>query len=97
MQARMAYCGPRGIPLSEFLSWREDDQQAALAWQARESRRCGDCGTHPDDWNPAEGGSRDAYKAQIHICEGCVELQRLRESPELQGSIRGVHLQLSRR
>lgn len=93
----MAYCGPRGIPLSAFLSWAEADQQAALAWQSWEARRCRDCGTHVDDWNPDTDGSRDAYTATIHICEGCVELERLRDSPELQGSPRGVHLHLIRR
>ncbi len=36
----MAYCGPRGIPLTEFLAWDETDQDAALAWQSYESRRC---------------------------------------------------------
>lgn len=92
----MSYCGPKGIPLSEFLSWREDDQQAALMWQAWESRRCGDCGTHPEDWDEDQHGSRDAYKAQPRVCQGCVELQRLRDDPNLQER-RGVHLHLTRR
>jgi len=92
----MAYCGPQGIPLSTFLSWRDDDRQAALAWQARESRRCRDCGTFPEDWDPEQGGSRTAYKAEADQCQGCVDLQRLRDDPDLR-ELRGVHLHLKRR
>lgn len=45
----MRYCGPRGIPLSTFLGWAQEDQDAALAWQAHEAERCPGCGRHPDD------------------------------------------------
>lgn len=92
----MSYCGPRGIPLSVFLSWREDDQQAALAWQSWNASRCPDCGTHSEEWDPDQHGSRDAYTAEAHICQGCVELQRLQDSPQVQGGMRGVHLRLRR-
>lgn len=92
----MAYCGPKGIPLSVFLSWREDDQQAALAWQTWDATRCKGCGTHSEDWDPEQAGSRDAYRAEATVCQGCVELQRLRDSPEIQSGIRGVHLGLRR-
>jgi DNA-directed RNA polymerase subunit RPC12/RpoP len=70
----MAYCGPRGIPLSTFLSWPRADQDAALAWMAYEARRCGRCGTHLDDWKEAEGGSRNAYHAEQYACPGCARL-----------------------
>lgn len=92
----MDYCGPRGLPLSQFLSWSEDDQQAALAWQSRDAARCKDCGTHAEDWDPEQGGSRDAYHVVIRECQGCVELQRTHDNPQLQQA-RGVHLHLSRR
>ena len=92
----MAYCGPRGIPLSKFLAWSEEDQQAALAWQTWEHSRCPDCGTHEEDWDPDRSGSRDAFSAVAHICQGCVELQRLQANPEVQSGIRGIHLRLQR-
>lgn len=92
----MAYCGPHGIPLSTFLAWPESDQQAALAWQAHESRRCHGCGTHPDDWDPDLGGDPRAYGTQARICQGCVELQRRHQDPELR-DVRGVHIDLIRR
>jgi hypothetical protein len=69
----MAYCGPRGIPLSEFLRWSRADQDAALAWTAHENRRCGNCGTHPDEWSE----DNLAYHAHLTECVGCRQLQRL--------------------
>ena len=59
----MAYCGPRGIPLSRFLSWPQDDQDAALAWAGYESRRCRSCGHHPDE---------DLNHVHVDVCPGCV-------------------------
>jgi hypothetical protein len=91
----MSYCGPKGIPLSGFLSWSVADQDAALAWQAHENRRCPGCGTHPDDWNEKKGGSRHAYHGEWGTCQGCVELQRLNESPQVQSGGRGVHTRLA--
>lgn len=72
----MAYCGPRGIPLGEFLRWDRSDQDAALGWQAHENRRCKHCGTHPDEW--AEDDM--AYHAHLTGCRGCRQLQRLSSS-----------------
>jgi len=74
----MAYCGPRGIPLSTFLSWPQEDQDAALAWQGHEGRRCGTCGYHPDD-----GGAH----AHINVCRGCVAREkRTKEASEIHGA-----------
>lgn len=94
--ARMAYCGPRGIPLSQFLAWSEADQQAALGWQVNESRRCNSCGTHPDDWDEKSGGDRNAFHAEPVQCPGCVQLERMREAPEIVKGQRGVSLKLAR-
>jgi hypothetical protein len=68
----MDYCGPRGIPLSAFLTWPDPDQDAALYWQKRERERCGSCGTHPDDWRRQFGGDPHwEWKAKQHYCRGC--------------------------
>lgn len=63
----MAYCGPRGIPLSKFLQWSPDDQQAALAWQADQDERCPHCGTADWEWEE----NRDAYSTEVRVCRGC--------------------------
>lgn len=92
----MAYCGPKGIPLSVFLSWPEADQEAALAWQAHENRRCSGCGTHPDDWSPKAGGDRHAYHPEHDSCPGCAALERYRESKHVQESKRhGLQIRLA--
>lgn len=74
----MAYCGPRGIALSEFLRWDPKDQEAALAWAAYEGRRCKSCGTHPDEW----ADDKLAYHAHLTECRGCKHLQRLSNTDE---------------
>lgn len=63
----MNYCAPLGIPLSEFLNWHPDDQQAALAWQADRNSRCSHCGTADWEWEE----NRDAYVAKVKVCRGC--------------------------
>jgi hypothetical protein len=90
----MAYCGPRGIPLSVFLSWDTDDQDAALLWQAREARRCSGCGTHPDDWDPDAGGRRDAYHATVEVCPGCRTVDALRDRTDPKTTPPGAHVVL---
>lgn len=74
----MAYCGPHGIPLHEFLTWPDESQQAALAWQSHEGRRHGPCGTHPDDF---PDGGRGTDEAHFHesICVGCQRMQAAQE------------------
>ena len=76
----MAYCGARGIALSTFLGWAEDDQQAALQWQAWESRRCSNCHTHPEDWNPDDGGSRSFQHWHPQVCIGCQRKQQAQDA-----------------
>lgn len=92
----MAYCGPKGIPLSTFLSWSLPDQGAALAWQQHENRRCSGCGTHPDDWNEKAGGDRHAWHAEHATCPGCAEIEHHRELPDMQDTrMKGVHIRLA--
>lgn len=62
---------PRGVPHSTFLSWHVDDQDKALAWQAEIAACCPSCGTRADEWDPAAGGSRTAYVADVTRCSGC--------------------------
>lgn len=73
----IAYCAPRGIPLSVFCDvWSERDQWAALKWEADRTSRCPDCGLdtretfgpeHVDKWNAEIAGH----------CDGCRARERL--------------------
>lgn len=49
-----------------------------MGWQAHENRRCGHCGTHPDEW--AE--DKLSYHAHLTECRGCKQLQRLSNTEE---------------
>ncbi|WP_402465800.1 hypothetical protein [Isoptericola aurantiacus] len=77
----MAYCGPKGLPLSEFLSWDQADQDAALSWQAYEARRCSGCGTHPDE------GPKHFH---VDVCATCVQLEKVSRSEDAKAA--GAHV-----
>jgi len=93
----MDYCGPKGLGLHEFLSWPQESQDAALAWQAYNNRRCGQCGVHLDDWKEDLGGDREAWHAEQYTCPGCLKLGRLQETlQDAKGGIGpGVHTRLA--
>lgn len=80
----MAYCGPRGIPLTEFLAWDDVDQDAALAWQSYEARRCRSCGHHPDE---------PPRHPHIDVCPDCVQLERTRNTDD--AKVPGAHVHLA--
>lgn len=88
----MAYCGPRGIDLDEFLERSTYSQAAALAWQAHESQRCSGCGTHPDDWDESKGGKRHAWQAVIRNCEGCVRTEMVGRTDEAKRPGARIHM-----
>lgn len=64
------------VPLSVFMDdWTPHDQAAAIAkmlhQRAQELRRCGRCGTAPDDW---EGTRETPFVGVLETCEGCRQL-----------------------
>jgi len=77
----MAYCGPKALPLSQFLTWDQADQDAALTWQAYEAARCPGCGSHPDE---------PAKHFHVDVCPTCVQLDHARESED--AKVRGAHI-----
>lgn len=76
----MDYCGPRGIPYGRFLSWDDLSRDSALAWQARESARCGSCGQVKADWVDDDGQELVPAPLRVddHWCPGCEALERHR-------------------
>lgn len=74
----MSVVGPRAMPLGEFLSWSQDDQDAQLVWQAREAARCPGCGRHPDD------GPQHHH---VVVCPSCVDRDRVaKQAAEIPGA-----------
>lgn len=86
----MDYCGPRGIPHSEFLAWDVDDQAKALGWMAEEAQRCS-CGTA--EWEWAE--DPNAYEYAVKVCMGCNQIGNgQKDSEEHAKAIPGVKVYL---
>lgn len=71
-----------------------------LAWQDRQRRTHSRCGTRPEEWDPAQGGRRDAYEFLPDICPGCEALERTQafidSDPELKQQ-RGKTIKARRR
>lgn len=80
---------PLGIPHSAFLSWSEDDQDAALAFMRAKTELCS-CGTRAAEWE----ADRFAYTGTIWRCPGCELLELERQNiPE---NAKGMHVGLER-
>lgn len=91
----MTICANYRIPHSEFLSWEKDDRDKAIWHHIDKLTRCGSCGTHPNEWNPAHGGNPFAYIASRTHCRGCqvlaVERDRIDKEPT---KVRGTYVTL---
>lgn len=85
-RAALAYCAPRGIPLSVFLGramypgdpvWLEDDTVAALEWHADDAYRCDGCGL--DTRETVGPDNEDKWNAELSgHCDGCRAAERAR-------------------
>jgi hypothetical protein len=67
----MAVCAAYGIRHSVFLRWPVGDRDKALWWEIHRREACPQCGTRPDEWDPAKGGHDSAYQGELHKCWGC--------------------------
>lgn len=63
----------------------------------RERSACSSCGTRPDEWDPAQGGHRRAYLAQVHVCRGCQAIAERAKGLDDEQAERGHHIVLRRR
>lgn len=79
-------CEVYRIPHSHFLGgppvWTQTDRDKAI-WHLQLKRAtCPSCGTHPHDWDPAEGGDPNAFVATERHCKGCQRLELAREQSD---------------
>lgn len=84
---------PHGIPHSVFLSWDDDDQAKALAWERERSKVCSICGSRLEEWDESCGGDRHAYVSESVRCPGCELLDIHREHLDPEES-KGVRITL---
>lgn len=76
-------------------------RDSALAWQARESRRCR-CGQDPDEWRKYDGQGRPVFENGAHVadpdnkpyrvaaefCPACWELEQAEKTaPKADGAV----------
>jgi hypothetical protein len=75
-QVALAYCAPRGIPLSTFFDrWTLNDRMAALDWLADQNGRCPGCGQKVDECM-ADIEVSPEYVAEAKRCHAC-EVRRI--------------------
>ena len=54
-----------------------------MAHLLEKAERCQLCGTAPWEWDPEQGGERDAYGATIHNCMGCYHTKIAQQDTDL--------------
>lgn len=99
LRAEMGYCGPAGLPHSQFLGgpavWTDTDRELALAWDAMRRATCPRCGTRHDQW----ARDPDAFvvaQSRDRGCELLEEAEREMEKVPLEQR-RGIHSYLEPR
>lgn len=91
----MKVCAFYKIKHSEYLEWDVDDRDKAIWFHVRESETCPSCGTREIEWDPDQGGNRQAYGTEIRRCRGC-EVKEAAEDSEDAKVGRGVYVRLRR-
>lgn len=95
LRAEMDYCGPAGIPHSQFLGglglWDDHDRELALAWDLRRRATCTGCHTRRDQWLDDEGRvDPHAMDVDWEECPGCYRLSRAKKAATEGGGERGA-------
>jgi hypothetical protein len=85
-----------GIFHSEFLARSQDDRDKAIWTYLRDRQTCSQCGTRSDEWDPAQGGDRAAYRAVAKTCRGCQEIESRTAALDETRAGRGVKVTLIR-
>lgn len=94
----LAYCAPRGIPLSVFMGrvvypgdpqWEERDRWAAMEWLVEDRTRCSGCGFPRDECMATESPE---YMVEATRCKACEARDAsMREFQEGGGSASGMY------
>lgn len=78
---------------SEFLAADQADRDKAIWWHIRDMQTCRSCGTREEEWDPAQGGNRHAYGAEIYRCRGC-EVRQMAEESDLSVYGKGIQVRM---
>lgn len=98
MRSQLDICERHGISHSHYLGgpqlWTDLDREKVEAYKLWKSEACQKCGTHPDWWDPAKGGDRNAFIATDRRCPGCEVFEELHDQVHKGGRARGVQVHL---
>lgn len=86
-----------GIFHSDFLARSQDDRDKAISMWLRKRTTCSQCGTRPEEWDPAQGGHRRAYLAEVQVCRGCQAIAERAKGLDNERANHGHHIVLKRR
>lgn len=89
-------CRAYQLPHSGFLRWSKDDRDKAIWEFVRSIETCPSCGTREAEWDPEQGGHRDARRAEKSRCRGCELLEYARDTVDESRDGKGVHVRLVR-
>lgn len=89
-------CRAYQLPHSAFLAWSKDDRDKAIWEYVRSTQACPSCRTREAEWLEADGGDRNAYRAEKSRCRGCELLEHARELVDEKKDGRGIHVRLVR-
>jgi len=101
----LAYCAPRGIPLSVFLGrvvgngdpqWTPRDAEAAVLWHIEQSARCSGCG-RPRNECMVEFAEAPEYEVTPIRCWACEARDKMsQEFREKGGSGSGLYMTVAK-
>lgn len=60
----------------------------------RDGQACPHCGTRAEEWDPAQGGHRRAFLAEVEVCRGCQALAQRKKALSDEQRGRGHHVVL---
>jgi hypothetical protein len=87
------------ISHSHFLGgppeWTQLDRDKAIWKNIRTKEKCSNCGTREAEWDPLQGGDRQAYTVRAYRCRGC-EVKAMYPEALLESLGKGVYLYLGR-
>lgn len=89
----MKVCAEYKIRHSSFLRWSQLDRDKAIWYMVRKAETCPSCGTRENEWDPEQGGNRQAYGTDICRCRGC-EVKQMAEESDAAKVGRGVYVKL---
>lgn len=86
---------PHGFFLGGPLVWSQSDRDKAIWQYIREKEKCPNCNTREAEWDPLQGGDRQAYGVRTARCRGC-EVKEMFPEAQLKALGKGAYIYLGK-